>query len=46
MSSLEDGKDWILGGLLHADDLVICGESEEDLRWMVGRLLRRVKAED
>ena len=24
-------------GLLHADDLVLCGESEEDLRAMAGR---------
>ena len=24
-------------GLLYTDDLVICGESEEDLRAMVGR---------
>ena len=23
-------------GLLHADDLVVCGESEEDLKVMVG----------
>ena len=26
-------------GLLHTDDLVLCGESEEDLRPMVGRFV-------
>ena len=30
---LEEGR---LPGLLYADDLVLCGESEEDLRTMVG----------
>ena len=34
---LEDGKEWKLPGLLYADVLVLCGESEEDLRVMVGR---------
>ena len=34
---LEDGREWILPGLLYADDLVLCGEAEEDLRAMVGR---------
>ena len=28
-------EEWILPGLLYADDLVFCGESEEDLRAMV-----------
>ena len=37
MSFLEDGREWRLSGLLHADDLVLCGESEEDLRVMVER---------
>ena len=32
----EEGNEWILPGLLYADDLVLCGESEEDLRAMVG----------
>ena len=36
MSFLEDGKEWRLPGLLHTDELVLCGESEEDLRVMVG----------
>ena len=37
MSFLEDGKEGRLPGLLYTDDLVLCGESEEDLRMMVGR---------
>ena len=28
--------EWRLPGLLYADNLVLCGESEEDLRVMVG----------
>ena len=34
---LEDGREWSLPGLMHADDLVLCGESKEDLRVMGGR---------
>ena len=34
---LEDGREWTLAGLLYADDLVLCGESEEELRAMVCR---------
>ena len=33
---LEDGRKWRLPGLLYTDDLVLCGELEEDLRAMVG----------
>ena len=33
---LENGRDWRLSGLFYADDLVLCGESEEDLRAMAG----------
>ena len=36
---LEDGREWTLPGILYADDLVLCGESEEDLRAMVGRFV-------
>ena len=36
VSFLEDGGEWRLPGLLYADNLVLCGESEEDLRVMVG----------
>ena len=32
----EDGREWRLPGLLYTDDLVLCDESEEDLRAMVG----------
>ena len=32
---LEDGREWSLPDLLHADDLVLCGELEEDLRVIV-----------
>ena len=35
VSFLEDGKEWRLPGPLYADNLVICGESKEDLRAMV-----------
>ena len=35
--SPEDGREWRLPGLLYADDLVLCGELEEDLRVMVGQ---------
>ena len=37
---LEDGREWTLPGLLYADDLVLCGESEEDLRVMVGQFAK------
>ena len=33
---LEDGREWRLPGPFYADELFICGESEEDLRVMVG----------
>ena len=32
---LEDGREWRLPGLLYANDLVLCSESEEDLRMIV-----------
>ena len=31
----DEGEKWRLPGLLYADDLVLCGESEKDLREMV-----------
>ena len=34
--SLEDWRQWKLPGLLYADDLVLCSDSEEDLKMMVG----------
>ena len=33
----EEGREWRLRGVLYSDDLVLCGELEEDLRAMVGR---------
>ena len=36
---LEDEREWRLPGLLYADDMVLCDESEEDLRTMVGRFV-------
>ena len=35
----EEGREWRLPLLLYADELVLCGESEEDLRAMVGRFV-------
>ena len=35
----EEGREWRLPGLLHANDLILCGESEGDLRAMVGRFV-------
>ena len=32
----EEGREWRLPGLLYADNLVLCGGSEEDLKAMVG----------
>ena len=37
VSVLEDGREQRLPGLLYADDLVLIGELEEDLKMMVGR---------
>ena len=37
VSFMEDGREWELPGLLYADDLVLCGESEEDQKTMLGR---------
>ena len=39
----EKGREWRLPGLLYADDLVLCGKSEEDLRVMVGRFVEVCK---
>ena len=32
---LERGREWRFPGLLYSDDLVLCGESEKDLKVMV-----------
>ena len=39
----EGGREGRLLGLLHADDLVLCGESEEDLRAIMGRFIEVCK---
>ena len=39
MRFLEEGREWRLPGLLHEDELVLCGELEEDLRTIVGRFV-------
>ena len=36
---MEEEREWRLPDLLYADDLVLCGESEEELRGMVGRFV-------
>ena len=36
---LEKGREWRLPGFLYANDSVLCGDSEEDLRAMVGRFV-------
>ena len=33
---LEDGREWRLPSLFYAEDLILCGESEEDVKVMVG----------
>ena len=35
----EEGREWRLPSFLYVDDLVMCGESEEDLRKMVERVV-------
>ena len=37
MNDFERGREWRLPGPLYADDLVLFGESREDLRAMVRR---------
>ena len=39
----EDGRGWRLPGFLYADNLVLHGESEEDLRAMVGHFFEVCK---
>ena len=43
MSSQEEGREWRLTGILNADDLVSCGDLEEDLRVMLGRFVEVYK---
>ena len=39
MKFLEKEREWKLPDLLYVDNLVLCGESEEDLRAVVGRFV-------
>ena len=39
----EGGREWRLPGFLYADDLVLCGESEEDLRVILERFIKVCK---
>ena len=47
MRFLEEGREWRLPGILYTDDLVLCGESKEDLRaivgWFIGMCRRDLK---
>ena len=36
----QEGREWRLPGLLYVDDLVLCGESEEDLKAMIARFVQ------
>ena len=40
VSFLEDGREWRLLSFLYADDLVVRGDSEDDLRVTVGRFIK------
>ena len=39
----ENGRGWRLPGHLYTDDLVLCDESKENLRAVVGRLVEMLK---
>ena len=39
MRFLEKRREWSLSGLFYSDDLVLCGESEENLKVMMGRFV-------
>ena len=43
---LEDGREWRFPGLLYTDGLVLCGESEKELRVMMGRFAEMCRRED
>ena len=42
----EEGREWRVPGLSYADDLVLCGESEEDLRAIVGHFVEMWRRRD
>ena len=43
---LEEGREWKLPDLLHAQDLVLWGGSEEDLKPMTGRFDQVCRGKD
>ena len=42
----EEEREWRLSALLYADDLVLCGESEKDLRAIVARFIEVCRRRD
>ena len=46
VSFQEEGREKRLPGFLYADDLVLCGESEEDLRAIVARFIEVCRTEE
>ena len=42
----EEAREWRLPNLKYAYDLFLCGESEEDLRAMVGRFIEVCRRRD
>ena len=46
VSFMEDGREWRFPCFLYADDFVLCGELEEDLKMMGGELIRCVEGEN
>ena len=43
VSSEEEGREWRLHCLFYTDDLVLCDESEEDLREKLGRFIEECR---
>ena len=39
----EEERKWRLSGLIYTNDLVLCGESEKDLRMKMGRFIKACK---
>ena len=42
----EEGREWRLPSPLYADDLFLCGESQDDLRAMVERFVEVCRRRD
>ena len=43
---LENGREWRLPNLLHANNLVLCGKSKQDLKVMVERFVEVCRRRD